>query len=168
MFSVARDLDDGSITSLSVLPQRMPFGRNLQIQEELLKRIYENVNSWRVYKKTKKKIVLRDKLLDFQKGMLMACKALPLLLNDLRAKFPGQKVEILTSRLTQDVVERLFGLLRTNFGPNQRPDSLEAARRLKILILGYNVGLHSRKSNVAMNEALRHQDLDILSLRVNN
>lgn len=124
------------------------------------------VKDWRVYKKLKKSTVLREELMEFQNGMLMACNALPMLLKDLRSTFPGQRVELLTARLTQDVVERLFGLLRTNFGPNQRPDSVEAARRLKNLILGENLGLQSRKSNVAMNEALSHQNLDILSLRV--
>lgn len=168
MFGVARDEDDGAITSLCVPPQRLPFGRKIKEQELLLNNISTYVGQWRVYKKLKNGPVPRKAQMEFQVGMLMACKALPLLLKDLRNAFPGQKVELLTARLTQDVVERLFGLLRTNFGPNRRPDSVEAARRLKSLVLGDNLGLQSRKSNVAINEALSHQHLDILSLKVSN
>lgn len=160
---MSSDLDDGSISSLFVPAQRLPFGRRLEEQEKILESIYNAVGTWRIY--TKKKNI-RKALLEFQKGMMMACRALPMLLKDLRLKFPGQKVDMLTTRLSQDVVERLFGLLRTLFGPNQRPDAVEAARRLKSLILGNNLGLSSRKSNVRIDEALAKNALNILATRV--
>lgn len=163
LFGVASDLEDGSITALYVTPQRLPFGRRQEEQERMLQAIYNAVGSWRIY--TKKKNV-RKELMEFQKGMMMACRALPMLLRDLKNEFPDQKVEMITVRMTQDVVERLFGLLRTLFGPNQRPDSVEAARRLKSLILGNNLGLSSRKSNVRIEEALAKNALNILAMRV--
>lgn len=89
-----------------------------------------------------------------------------MLLRDLVQAFPDKKVVLLTARITQDVVERLFGLLRTLFGPNQRPDSVEAARRLKSLILGNTLGMSSKKSNVRLDEELAKNTLNILAMRV--
>lgn len=161
---MAEDLEDGSIKALYVPAQRLPFGRHLEVQEAMLTKIFESVGSWRVYTKKKN---LRTELLAFQTGIMMACRALPMLLRDLLQAFPDKKVVLLTARLTQDVVERFFGLLRTLFGPNQRPDSVEAARRLKSLILGNNLGMSSKKSNVRLDEELARNTLNILAMRVN-
>lgn len=165
LFGVASDLDDGSISALFLTAQKVPFGRRLEEQERMLMSIYNAVGTWRVY--TKKKNI-RNALMEFQKGIMMGCMALPMLFKDIQQEFPGQKVHMLTSRMTQDVVERLFGLWRTLFGPNQRPDAVEGARRLKSLILGNNLGLSSSKCNVKLDEALAKNALNILAMKVSN
>lgn len=165
LFGVATDLDDNSINALYLSAQQLPFGRRQveEKQKKMLETIYDAVGRWRIYTK---KGNLRKVLLPFQKGMMMACRALPMLLEDFQNEFPGKNVDMITSRMTQDVVERLFGLLRTLFGSNQRPDSVEAARRLKSLILGSNLGQTSKKSNVRIEESLASVALNILALRV--
>jgi hypothetical protein len=165
LFGVSTERDDTSIASMFVPAQELPFGCRQSEQEKMLTMIYDTVGAWRIH--TKKHNV-RKELMEFQKGIMMACKALPMLLEDLKQEFPGQRVSMLTSRITQDVVERLFGLLRTLFGANQRPDSVEAARRLKSLILGNSLGLGSRKSNVRVEPDLAENALNILALRVSN
>lgn len=151
------------MSSLFTSPELLPYGRKLETQEEALNKLYETVGHWRVYTKDSK---LRNRLLVFQKGIRMACRGLQMLYRELQSIFPGQNVEILTTCLTQDVVERLFGLFRTLFGANQRPDSVEGGRRLKSLIIGDCTGLVSKKSNVGFGVALEKISLNILSLRV--
>jgi hypothetical protein len=166
LFGVASDLDNGSIPALFAEPRNLPFGVQETEQKELLDSIYKSVGTWRIM--TKKQNV-RKELMEFQKGIMMACLALPMLFSDFTSEFPGQRVSIFTSRMTQDVVERLFGLLRTLYGPNQRPDSVEAARRLKSLILGNHLGLTSTKSNVRLaEEGLATKTLNFLAMRVSN
>lgn len=71
------------------------------------------------------------KLIYYQKGVLLNCRALPLLYQELTLMFPeNDKIYIETWYLSQDVLESLFSVLRS-MGGNTRPNALEVKYRLR-------------------------------------
>lgn len=70
----------------------------------------------------------------FQKGILMSNKALIMLYDYMREMY-GMKY-ILTCRLNQDIVENLFGTMRSKGGLDDRPTPKQFKYRLRKYILG--------------------------------
>lgn len=70
----------------------------------------------------------------FQKGILMSNNALIMLYDYLKGKY-GMKY-ILTYRLNQDILEHLFGALRSKGGLDDHPTPKQFKFRLRKYILG--------------------------------
>lgn len=128
-------------------PEQLPFGAMLEEQLQLLAEVDKFVSTMRV---TGKK-----KLLPFQEGILMSCRALPILHKFLQDQFPDEKIEICTTHLNQDVLEQLFALVRMLGGHISNPSPLEFVRRLRNILLGRcpEVLLNQRGLNVDIDPA---------------
>lgn len=70
----------------------------------------------------------------FQKGIIMSNKALIMLYDYLKERYGMQY--ILTYRLNQDILENLFGALRSKGGLDDRPTPKQFKYRLRKYVLG--------------------------------
>jgi len=75
----------------------------------------------------------------FQKGVIISCKSLQRLYIYLKEKYDIKF--ILTHRLNQDSLESLFSQLRSRGGLNDYPTFLDALYRLRMIMLGKNLGV---------------------------
>ncbi|KYB24658.1 Transposable element P transposase-like protein [Tribolium castaneum] len=91
----------------------------------------------------------KKSLLPFQNGIIITNTSLPLLYEDLVARFDTKF--ILTYRLNQDVLENFFGAIRAKGGLHDHPDPIEFRYRLRSYILGRNEGSLSAYGNVEEN-----------------
>jgi hypothetical protein len=105
-------------------PEKQPFGACLDKQMAVLDEIYNFVKKMR--KKGSKK---GAKMIFFQKGVLLNCRALPVLHAELTKNFPTEDINIETWYLSQDVLESLFSVLRAM--GHSRPNALEVKHRLR-------------------------------------
>lgn len=108
-------------------PAQQPFGQDLQKQLEVLDTVYEMTSQMR-----KKGSTSESARLPFQDGILRNCKALPLLLQDLRDMFPEEKnLVIHTQTLNQDILESFFSVIRAFGATFTAPDPLQFRYRLR-------------------------------------
>lgn len=86
----------------------------------------------------------------FQKGVLLNCKALPLLHNVLSNMFPEEKICINTWFLNQDCLESLFSVLRAMGSTHISPGPLEMKYRIRRYMVQRepDFNLSSSKANV--------------------
>jgi len=131
---------------IEIPPQKLPFGAALVEQTQLLKTIANFVSKMRV--------VGKKDTLPFQDGIVMSCHALPLLHLELEGLLPGQKIEIFTYNLNQDVLEQLFSLMRISSGPRTNPSPIDFKRRLRKVLLGRNpqILLQDKRLNVMIDK----------------
>lgn len=120
LFNVSRPVMDSRYT-------RKAFGLDLGDQQRLLDESYKFVSSLRHPSK--------KAMIPFQKGILQDINGLRMLYEHVHEKYGV--TYIITERLNQDCLERLFGLLRAKGGGlNDHPTPVELHRRLKMCILG--------------------------------
>jgi len=119
----------------AALPNKKPYGVELQQQNEVLNEII-NVFSIMKCPNAKNKI---SGLQTFQKGVIISCKSLQRLYIYLKEKYDIKF--ILTHRFNQDSLESLFSQLRSRGGLNDHPTPLDVLYRLRMIILGKNPGV---------------------------
>lgn len=129
-------------------PEDLPFGAMLQEQLELLQEVDSFVSTMRV--------TGRQNMLPFQEGIVMGCRALPILHKFLTETFPDTKIEICTTHLNQDCLEQLFALIRMLGGHIGNPTPPEVTRRLRNVLLGNQpeLVLDRRAVNVAVEQSV--------------
>lgn len=108
------------------IPQKQPFGKCLDEQKKMLDEVYDFVKQMR--RKGGRKGAA---LIFYQKGVLLNCRALPLLHTVISDMFPEEDINIATWHLSQDVLESLFSILRAMGGTNTTPSPLEIRYRLR-------------------------------------
>ncbi|XP_039968287.1 uncharacterized protein LOC120780084 [Bactrocera tryoni] len=113
----------------------------LNKQNNILEQMTQMVSSMRV--------IGKNGLLPFQKDILQSNNALKLLLDDLRQQYKINYV--LNYRLNQDVLENLFGVIRSKGGLHDHPDRQEFKYRLRSYILGHNEGTFTEEGNVEVD-----------------
>jgi len=141
-----------------IAPQKLPYGAALEEQNAILLEVETLVSDMRVEGK--------KNCLPFQDGIIMSCRGLPLLREQIVNMFPGKKIEILTYHLNQDVLEQLFSLMRITSGTYTNPTPVDFKRRMRKVLLGRNpqILLKDKKLNV-MIDATNDQD-QILTFKV--
>ncbi|KAG5871337.1 hypothetical protein JTB14_018591 [Gonioctena quinquepunctata] len=82
----------------------------------------------------------------FQKSILISIKSLQGLFKDMQEKF--QISFILTSKLNQDALESLFGILRTRGGLDDHPTPINLIYRLRMVLLGKTPGIVHSRTNI--------------------
>ncbi|KAE9535838.1 hypothetical protein AGLY_007739 [Aphis glycines] len=117
-------------------PFKSPYGKFLKEQNCLFNEVYETINQMRC--------VGESCLQIFQKGILMHINGTRHLLNVLKENGLSY---LLTSKINQDALENLFSQIRSKGGLNDHPSPLNAIYRLKMIILGKNLGITSTHSN---------------------
>jgi hypothetical protein len=142
-----------------ILPQFLPFGACFEEQKNILDSTIDLMMKMR--KKTKKGY---SKMLPFQIGIVMSCRALPMLYRDLKNRFPNEDVTILTYRLNQDALENLFSVLRSAGGTNTNPSPVDFQYRLTNFVLGKSPEAILKRSNT--NVALEQGERPVLSAQV--
>jgi hypothetical protein len=78
---------------------------------------------------------LKTALLPFQKGIIMNCKALMMLYDDLKERFPEEKILIFTYNLNQDILEIFFSVVRALGVTNVAPTAVDFTYRMTRLAL---------------------------------
>uniref|UniRef100_A0A1B0D942 Uncharacterized protein n=1 Tax=Phlebotomus papatasi TaxID=29031 RepID=A0A1B0D942_PHLPP len=91
-------------------------------------------------------LLRRKTKLPFQNGIIMFSNALPLLYQSVRKTHNVQY--ILTSRLSQDVLEHFFSVVRSIGGLHDHPHALEFKYRFRRLLISSNTESMSRERNV--------------------
>ena len=66
---------------------------------------------------------------------------------------------VLTYRLNQDILENLFGIIRSKGGLHDHPDRHDCKYRLRSYILGYNSGALSSGTNVEVDNTPDLEDV---------
>lgn len=147
-FELIDSFSDIMNSSLPIPPSSHPlkggFGHpeTFEKQKDILNKVTEVVSGMRV---KGKKV-----LLPFQKGILVSIKSLLGLLEFLQCKFSIKY--ILTTRLTQDALESLFGQLRGLGHFYDHPTPSEVISRLRKLMISNKMPMPSKKSNVVLPE----------------
>lgn len=109
---------------------KKPFGMDLERQKEFLEEFNDFIRSAETFHKPRK-----DGLQHFQHGMLVNNASLPELLKYLQQEDDSIKY-ILTRRINQDDVERLFGVIRMRgCGGYVNPTKTDVMNRLKGMML---------------------------------
>uniref|UniRef100_T1GGK3 Transposable element P transposase n=1 Tax=Megaselia scalaris TaxID=36166 RepID=T1GGK3_MEGSC len=125
------------------------FGLSLDVQEEILQRSIAFFESMNCRVKNRSGHFSLASMAPFQKGIIMNCKALPLLFKDMEQKYGIEY--ILTRRLNQDYLEALFGQIRAMGFLHNHPSPLEFCSRLRKYLLGKNKKILSMSSNVELD-----------------
>lgn len=107
------------------LPEQLPFGAMQQEQKRLLDEAYDFVSQLR------KRGVADPGPLPFQCGLMLNCRALPVLYDQLQELFPLENVEICTMNFNQDALERFFGVIRAMGGSHTSPNALSFKYRIR-------------------------------------
>lgn len=126
--------------------EELPFGAKLEEQKMFLDEAYSFVQTMRKRGKTK-----NPALLPFQKGLMLNCKALPVLHETLQEMFPAEEILIPTMYINQDALERFFGVIRAMGHTYTSPTALEFKYRMRKYLILKNPELlikHSAYSNV--------------------
>lgn len=130
LFNVSRPVMDDRCT-------RKGFGLDIDKQIEVLNISYDYIMSLRHPNK--------EALIPFQRGLLQDINALRMLHQHISKKYSVPY--ILTERLNQDCLERLFGLLRAKGGGlNDHPTPVQLHYRLKKCIMGRAIESQRLKS----------------------
>uniref|UniRef100_T1GLE8 Transposable element P transposase-like RNase H C-terminal domain-containing protein n=1 Tax=Megaselia scalaris TaxID=36166 RepID=T1GLE8_MEGSC len=127
------DVFNSSIPKKDSRQRTWAFGLSLDIQMEILDKtigLYQSINRRH---KTRDGQYRIGSIAPFQKGIIMNCRTLPLLLEDMKKKY-GAKY-ILTRRLNQDYLEAFFGQIRAMGFQHGHPSPLEFCSRMRKYLL---------------------------------
>lgn len=119
------------------VPSKNAYGINLKNQNDHLKKMYELIYDMRV--------VGKNTLMTFQKGMLMSIISLQKLFEDMKTTLDIKY--ICTHKLNQDSLENFFFQIRSRGGPDEHPTPLGAIYRMRMILLGKNPGILTSKVN---------------------
>ena len=125
-----------------------PYGKKLSDQNKILDEVTSLIK--------KMKIGNHNKLIPFQRGIIMNNKSLKLLLPYLQKTIASEPFKIqylLTNRLNQDCLENLFSYLRAMGLTNDHPTALNLRYLLKWYILGKHSELILSKKNAKNTES---------------
>lgn len=126
-----------SYAKLNKIDYKSGYGVCLTKQDEILHEMYETVKHMRV--------IGKNALYTFQKGILMSIRSLQLLYKDMCERY--QVKYILTHRLNQDSLENFFFQIRVRGGLNDHPSPMNALYRIRMIILGKNPGILNTEVN---------------------
>lgn len=117
-----------SKTIQEVKTGKIPFGKDLSAQIDLLKRAEKAIMELRVGDS--------KYLYPFQRGFLISINSIQGLFHDLSGS--SMRVSyLLTHRVNQDIAENAFSVIRKFGGLNTNPTAVDAKRRLKLLCLSW-------------------------------
>lgn len=138
------DLMNSRIPGVYKTPFTAPYGDScsFQQQSDFLDEFYNVILLMRCFGK--------KNLQTFQKGILMSINSIKSLRNILVECFDVKY--LLTAKLNQDALENLFSQIRSRGGLNDHPTPLNALYRLRMIILGKNVGVVSANTNTSIEE----------------
>jgi hypothetical protein len=127
LFNVRRDRRlDGE---QELLPEQLPFGAKLEEQTKFLDEAYKFIAEFR------KRGPKNPKLLPFQQGLMLNCRALPVLFDHLQELFPSEDILLCTININQDCLERFFGVIRAMGATNTSPNALQFKQRMRRYLL---------------------------------
>lgn len=129
-------------------PEQLPFGAMLQEQKLVLDEAFTFVSEMR------KRGPKNPDTLPCQKGLLLNCRALPVLYEQLQELFPTREILICTMNFNQDCLERFFGVIRAMGAANISPNALQFKYRMRRYLLLKNPELLIKNSsnNVELEE----------------
>lgn len=148
LFNVKKD-KRGEDPTKAYRCEELPFGAALAEQKKLLEEAFNFVQ------KLRKKTKARDPaLLPFQSGLMLNCRALPVLYETLQEIFPEEEILICTTNFNQDALERFFGVIRAMGGTNTSPTALEFKYRLRKYLIMKNpeVMIRNSASNIEVED----------------
>jgi hypothetical protein len=122
------------------LPEQLPYGAEKELQDQLLEEAFEFISTLR------KRGVKNPGQIPFQKGWLLNIRALQHLHETLQERFPEESFLICTINFNQDILERLFSVIRAMGGTHTSPSALEFKYRLRKYLIMKNPELLIRNS----------------------
>ena len=84
-------------------------GQHVAEQKKILDRTLEYAQKLRGITKAGR---TKKGLIPFQKGIMMVCRAIPMIWKELQERYPADVAFMLTARLNQDIIENLFSCIR--------------------------------------------------------
>ena len=84
-------------------------GPNVVAQKEILDQTFEHALKLRGITKAGR---TKKGLIPFQKGIMMVCRAIPMIWQQLQERYPDDIAFMLTARLNQDIIENFFSCIR--------------------------------------------------------